>query len=321
MSALSALRARTTGWNRPMLVTAWAMAPVVVVSLVGLVVDDRILVGAPIWLKPLKFAVSIAVYGITWAWLISQLHVGKRLARGVSVVLAVVLLFEQALIVMQVLRGRGSHFNVMTTFDAAVFGVMGLSIAILWTGTLILSILVLRTPFADRATNWALRIGAVISLAGIGMGALMTSPTSAQSEAIGTDSFKGVIGAHTVGLEDGGPVMAGTGWSTVGGDLRVPHFVGMHALQVLPLLVLLMTVLAARVPVLRSEAVRVRLVGVLGAGYGLLFLLVLWQAERGQPVTAPDSLTLTAVAALVVAVALGSAWAVSAKEKEEVAVR
>jgi hypothetical protein len=266
-------------------------------------------------LKPLKFAISIAVYGITWAWLISMLKIGERLARRVSVVLAGVLFLEQVLIIMQVVRGRGSHFNVLTPFDSAVFGIMGVSIAVLWTGTLILTVLVLRTPFADRATAWALRIGGVISLAGIGMGALMTSPTSSQRASMADGSFKGIIGAHTVGREDGGPVMPITGWSTTGGDLRVPHFFGMHALQVLPLLVLLMAVLAARVPALADEAVRTRLVVVAGVGYGLLFGLVLWQAERGQPLTAPDTLTLTAAAIIAAVVVVGAIVAVNSKEE------
>lgn len=266
-------------------------------------------------MKPLKFSISIAVYGITWAWLISLLGVGARLARRVSLVLAAVLFVEQALIVMQVVRGRGSHFNVMTPFDSTVFVVMGMSIAVLWTGTLVLTVLVLRTAFADRATRWALRIGAVISLAGIATGALMTSPTSAQLDSMRDGTFKGVVGAHTVGMEDGGPVMPVTGWSTTGGDLRVPHFVGMHALQLLPLLVLLMAVLAARVPVLARETVRTRLVVVAGVGYGALFGLVLWQAERGQPLLEPDALTLTAAAVIVVAVVVGAVVAVTAEER------
>lgn len=321
MRTSSAIAARTAGWNRPMLVTAWLMVPVAVVCLVGLVVDDRVLTGAPIWLKPLKFALSIAVYGFTWAWLISLLGIGKRLAGRVSVVLAAVLLVEQVLIVTQVVRGRTSHFNVQTPFDSAVFVVMGLSIAVLWTGTLVLTVLVLRTPFADRATRWALRIGSVVSLAGVGMGALMTSPTSAQLDSMQQGTFKGIVGAHSVGVEDGGPTMPFTGWSTTGGDLRIAHFVGMHALQVLPLLVLLLTVLAARVPVLRSDAVRTRLVVVAGVGYGLLFALVLWQAERGQPLLQPDGLTLAAFAALVVAVGVGAAVALNEKtEREQVLV-
>ena len=58
-------------WHRPLMLFAAANAVLTLFCLVALMVDDRVLVGAPIWLKPLKFAVSFVLYSIAWAWLLS----------------------------------------------------------------------------------------------------------------------------------------------------------------------------------------------------------------------------------------------------------
>jgi hypothetical protein len=52
-----------------------------------------------------------------------------------------------------------------------------------------------------------------------------------------------------------------TNWSTVGGDLRVPHFIGLHAIQVFVLTVLVLTALGGRISWLRSERARAHLTG------------------------------------------------------------
>ena len=83
MSGITASRpysaATVLSWHRPLIVFAAANAVMALVALVGLVVDDRMLVGAPIWLKPFKFAVSFVLFGTTLAWMVSLLTRRRRL--------------------------------------------------------------------------------------------------------------------------------------------------------------------------------------------------------------------------------------------------
>jgi hypothetical protein len=82
----------------------------------------------------------------------------------------------------------------------------------------------------------------------------------------------------------------------------------MHALQVLPLLAAVLTAVSARGPGGKpTELTRLHLVRLAAAGYLGLLLLLLWQALRGQPLTAPDPVTLAALGALLLAVAAGTA--------------
>ncbi|MFG1637245.1 hypothetical protein [Pseudonocardia alni] len=131
----------------------------------------------------------------------------------------------------------------------------------------------------------------------------MTSPTPDQLA-----DFRGIAGAHTVGVPDGGPGLPLVGWSTLGGDLRVPHFVGTHALQLLPLLLLLLVFELAAGRVARPADPRVRrdLMTTAAAGYTGLLALLTWQALRGQPLVAPDALTVAAAGALTVLVVAGA---------------
>jgi len=308
------LRQRAATWHRPAMVCAAVMAVMAVVSLGGLVLDDRVLLGAPIWLKPFKFAVSIALYLVTWAWMVSLLEKGKRLARHVSLGLVIAVSVEYVIIVVQVVRGQTSHFNGTTPLNATLYAIMGVTISALWVGTFVLTVLLFLTPLKDKASQWGIRLGAVIALAGLGLAFLMTSPTAMQLAAMKTDTFDGVVGAHSVGVADGGPGMAVTGWSTTGGDLRIPHFVGMHALQALPLFVLLLGVLAARFPRLRDDTLRTRLVVIAAAGYAGIVALVTWQALRAQSLIHPDAPTLGAFAALVVLLAVSTVLVLRRRE-------
>ncbi len=285
-------------WHRPLLWLAAVMAALAVFALVARFVDGREVLGANLWDKPLKFAISTVIYSVTWSWLIGQLERSRRLAWASGTVIAVALVAELAIIVGAAAAGTTSHFNVSTPLATAMWSLMAVSISVLWVATLVACLVLFRNPLGDRARTIAIRGGALISLLGLGLGYLMTSPTAAQLA-----DFGGIAGAHAVGIADGGPGLAVLGWSTVAGDLRIPHFVGMHALQAIPLALIAMELLSRRFPVLRDVAVRARLVGTVTAGYLAVVGLVTLQALRGQSIVAPDTVTLGLGAAIAVAMA------------------
>jgi hypothetical protein len=256
---------------------AVAMAALALVTATLAVVDQRVLLGAPLWFKPLKFSLSIMLYGAALAWMLARLP-GRGMWRAGWVIVAGAAL-EMVIIVGQAARGVRSHFNDDSAFDAALYSIMGATIVVVWLATVAIALRFLRERSDDRATASAVRLGLLIGLAGMAVGFLISAN-----------------GGHAVGVPDGGPGLLLVGWSTTGGDLRIGHFVGMHALQVLPLLA---AGLAAVHRERLDETARVRVVQVAAAAYAGLVVLVTWQALRAQPLLAPDALTLAALAVVM----------------------
>lgn len=283
---------------------------------VALLVDPREVMGAPAWMKPAKFAASIAIYTLTLAWVYTYLPEWTRTRRVVSWVTAVTLVLEIVIIDVQAWRGTTSHFNVGTLVDGVLFTIMGLAILAQTLAATAVAAASWRQRFSDRAIGWALRFGMTMTIVGAMTGGLMTKPTRAQLDNAQAGHRMTIAGAHTVGAPDGGPGLPGTGWSREHGDLRVAHFLGLHALQVLPLVALAFAWHAKRRGLQRGsrgvvaeEARRVRIVWAISASYASLFALLLWQALRGQSVTAPDFMMATALAlwALLTALVVGIA--------------
>ncbi|MEF9881923.1 hypothetical protein [Streptomyces sp. P9-A4] len=284
-----------TELHRPLVWFAASMVVLALVSAVGIVVDDRVLVGVPIWTKPFKFSVSFVAYALSLAWMLSLLPRGRRVGWWAGTVVAVMSAGEMVLITLQVIRGTQSHFNHATPFDNAVFQLMGGTVALLWLGALVIAVLLLRARILDGAMAWAVRLSSLIALAGAAVGFVMVQPTPDQLAV--PDSP--IQGAHAVGVPDGGPSMPLTGWAGTGGDLRVAHFFGMHALQVLPLLLIVLGLLAPRFARLADERVRLRLTLTASGAYAATFVLLAWQALRGQALLSPDGATLAGAGAIV----------------------
>ena len=133
-------------WHGPLMALAATMAVTGVISVAGLLLDDRELVGAPIWAKPFKFSVSILIYAVTWAWLIGQLRRFRRTAWWAGTVISVSLFIEMAIVFTQTVRGERSHFNQQTPTDELLWSIMGATIAVLWLATLVAAVLLWFSP-------------------------------------------------------------------------------------------------------------------------------------------------------------------------------
>ncbi len=295
---------RDTLWrgSPPLTAVGLLMLVVAVASLVGVFADPRIITGAPAWLKPFKFAISTAVYSLTLAWIFQWLTDWPRVRRIVGWTTAIVFVLEVAIIDAQAWRGTTSHFNAATPLDRVLFGVMGAAIVLQTLVSMSVAVALWRHRFADRSLAWALRLGMTLTIAGAMTGPLMTRPTAAQLADARAGRGIPIVGAHSVGGVDGGPGVPVTGWSREHGDVRVPHFIGLHAIQVLALIAVGLRRWR------RSENVRVRVVLVAAASYGSLFLLLLWEALRGKSIVAPDALALTSIAVWATITVLLIGW-------------
>ncbi len=250
--------------NRILTLTGGFHWLLVVVLLLIYPFDSRTILGISPWIKPIKFSVSIAIYVWTLAWYMRYLVDRARAVRIISCGVAISMLTEIACIVMQSARGTTSHFNGATPFDAAVFILMGVMIGL--NAMLVVWVLVLFCKPGLRippAYAWGIRCGLLLFLLASAEGGIM----------IGNH-------AHTVGAPDGGPGLPLINWSREHGDLRVAHFLGMHALQVLPFAGYLLG--RSR----RGESQQVRYVLGLAFLYLVATLVLFWMAMQGRPLVA-----------------------------------
>jgi hypothetical protein len=282
----------------------------VISSILGLIIDPRstAILGTPTWVKTFKFSVSTLLYGATLLWAITLVEGrARRIAQFAANAVGWILVLELVTLVIQGARARPMHFNYTTTFDLIIWQIMTIGIFTMLIAFVVLSINVWRGIKTTPVLAWAVRLGMIVTVLGLMQGFFMTSPTSAQLESLQSGAAASMIGAHTVGSSsltpDNGPGLPLVGWSTVHGDLRIGHFIGIHALQLLPLLGIF---LAGRRERWLLEGHRIGLLLIASVSYLGLVALVTWQALRGQSIIAPDSVTITAFLGLAAIAILSS---------------
>lgn len=205
-------------------VLAWAavaFAVLACVSALALFVDASPILGVHPALKPMKFGVSIAIFLATLAVLVPTLTISPVAARALAWTLVVTMVVEAIAIVVQAIRGTPSHFNETTALDRGLWHAMFVAIAVATLAMIGVATIATLRPLVGRTPieTWAWRAGLWMFQLVVVSGAAM-----------------GGRGRHTIGGNDGDPGLPIVNWSTRHGDLRIPHFLAMHALQILPLI-------------------------------------------------------------------------------------
>jgi hypothetical protein len=195
--------------SRALTATTLLMLIALVAALAGMALDPRTVGGVSAWMKPAKFAISTALFCATLAWMFGYLNPSRNLRR-LGRILGATLTVEVALIYLQAYRGTTSHFNISTPLNGAIFGAMGVGIAVIWIALVALFVIATRQKFANPAWGWSVLLGLLITVIGSAAGGLMVRSTPEQQ-------FHHEVsyhGGHTVGAPDGGPGLPGVGWST-----------------------------------------------------------------------------------------------------------
>lgn len=206
--------------NRMLAFATWFQVALAVLALAAMPFDKRQILGLNPWIKPLKFDISVALFLVTMAGVLSGLRGYDRARWWIGGGIAIALILENSIISLQSFRGLASHMNASTPLNAALFASMGILIAIstvlvVWT----LALVCIGPTSWAPAVAWGVRLGLVTLLAGSIEGVLIVSH-----------------GSHTIGAADGLEGLPFVNWSRGHGDLRVAHFFALHALQAFPLL-------------------------------------------------------------------------------------
>lgn len=203
----------------------WGALALSLLLLVLAALDDRSFNGVSVWTKPWKFHVSVGLHLLTLAWCAALLPDTPARARALGRMSGVALacaVFELVYITWRAARGEASHFNQGSAFAGTMYTLMGIGAVLLtacagWLGWHI-----------ARARDFA--FGPVLQR-GLGLGLML-------GFALGTVAgmyLGGQTGHWVGGTPSDAQGLAIVGWSRDGGDLRVAHFFGLHAMQVLPL--------------------------------------------------------------------------------------
>ena len=226
--------------------------------------DDRTLNGISVWSKPVKFGLSIGVYFLTLTWFATFLDSktlrstsGKWLV-GIPLIAGIT---EVVYIAIMASFGEASHFNLSSNFTSIMYIIMGIGAASMVLVLPWMAYLIAKQNSMSNPLILAIVIGLCLTcLLGGGFGNYLSSNGGHWVSAPPTD-------ANGVWLFN---------WAMDGGDLRVAHFFGMHAMHAFPIFVVLL-------PQHWSPRFKLKILIAFIVAYALFSAHTFFQAVNGQP--------------------------------------
>ena len=207
--------------NDALLIAAVIQLALMIAMVVVAAFDTRLVSDVNPWFKPIKFAQSIAAYVLTVAWMLDYLRVSRRGKQIISWGIAICVVTQITGITLQAARGARSHFNMSSPFDIVITVLLDVMDLVNSGFVIALLVFACQGKYAvGRPTQWGIATGLLIFLGASAIGGVMV-----------------LKGGHSVGIVGGesAPGLPFLDWSLTGGDLRPAHFLGLHALQTLPI--------------------------------------------------------------------------------------
>jgi hypothetical protein len=250
------------------------------VHLVALGADGWAWSGAVSFRKPLTFSLSIALLMATMGWVLDRLPERPRLAGVIAWTFLVSSTVEVGLIAVQAWRGRASHFNVMESGDAVIFGLMGGMVGLMSLGLVALFVWSLIERPADPVVRVAVIGGLVLVTTGLGIGQWIVQ-----------------LGVEYVEARGAVPETVTFGEA---GVAKFPHAIAFHGIQLF-----ILAAIALRAGSLPDSSKR-RMMSLVVVSYTAILLFASAQTVAGQAPTEPTLWSLglalsLAVLAIVVA--------------------
>ncbi len=220
------------------------------------------------WIKPIKFSLSFSTFATTISLFLVTLRIPAwqlRLARRVIAVSVAFEIFSLAAQAWRSVYAAGSHTLADSVLAQLTNGMVMINTAIVTAMLVLFCANRVHSSLVDRPMLAALRYSIVIFLVGNAVGGYMLAR-----------------GSHNVGVTEGGPGLPFVNWSTIGGDLRIAHFIAIHAIQIVPLFAYVLSQMAP-IPTVRQRRLAVAALAIVVAlAVGATFV----QAALGKPLLA-----------------------------------